>query len=316
MVVVPSIIRVGYRRIPSMGYRRLQANPSVSDRESIPPCPYLERVASWSNSSPLPGRSCTASSSSSTRRSARWVASTSGASRICWPSALGGRSTSVEWIELGRRGKVPITPAPGYRWKETPRLNADVVAAAHDEDLESIVDRLERGYQDVMATIDALDDNELLEPRVFEWAGSYPISRWDLDQHRASVHHGAHLHPTRAAGKPAVVAGRTLSPGRRPALTVTCPAIRSPRSTSADDAGAREPLQKQIRHLAGKLSHVDRFVQRLEPAVCPDQHAEQAQHIDAELLLSAVRGEGRAECRAPSRCTRAVARRPLFRPRR
>jgi len=26
--------------------------------------------------------------------------------------------------------------------------------------------------------IDALDDNELLEPRVFEWAGSYPIARW------------------------------------------------------------------------------------------------------------------------------------------
>ena len=84
----------------------------------------------------------------------------------------------VEWIEAGRRGEVPVTPAPGYRWKETPRLNADVVAAARAETLESLIDRLDHGYGRVMAMIDALDDNELLEPRVFEWAGSYPIARW------------------------------------------------------------------------------------------------------------------------------------------
>ena len=84
----------------------------------------------------------------------------------------------VEWIETGRRGEVPVTPAPGYRWKETPRLNADIVAAARAATLESLIGRLEHGYGRVMATIDALDDNELLEPRVFEWAGSYPISRW------------------------------------------------------------------------------------------------------------------------------------------
>ncbi len=92
--------------------------------------------------------------------------------RVWWTEHL------VEWIEAGRRGEVPVTPAPGYRWKETPRLNADVVDAARDDTLAGLVDRLERGYDRVMATIDELDDAELLEPRIFEWAGSYPISRW------------------------------------------------------------------------------------------------------------------------------------------
>jgi hypothetical protein len=30
----------------------------------------------------------------------------------------------------------------------------------------------------VLATIDGLDDTQLLEVGVFEWAGRYPISRW------------------------------------------------------------------------------------------------------------------------------------------
>ena len=84
----------------------------------------------------------------------------------------------VEWIEAGMRGEVPVTPAPGYRWKETPRLNADVVAAAREETLLHTIDRLENGYTRVMATIDALDDTSLLQPGVYEWAGSYPICRW------------------------------------------------------------------------------------------------------------------------------------------
>ena len=84
----------------------------------------------------------------------------------------------VEWIDAGRRGEVPETPAPGYRWKETPRLNADVVAAARDESLERTLARLDRGFTRVMATIDALDDEELCKVGVFEWAGNYPVCRW------------------------------------------------------------------------------------------------------------------------------------------
>ena len=84
----------------------------------------------------------------------------------------------IDWIEAGRRGETPITPAEGYRWNETPRLNADVVKAARRESYRSVRARLERGFERVIRTIDALDDTELLGIGVFAWAGKYAISRW------------------------------------------------------------------------------------------------------------------------------------------
>jgi hypothetical protein len=84
----------------------------------------------------------------------------------------------VGWIDAGRRGETPVTPAPGYRWKETPRLNAAIVRAARRESYRSVRARLEAGYARVMDTIDALDDRELLEVGVYPWSGRYPISRW------------------------------------------------------------------------------------------------------------------------------------------
>jgi len=84
----------------------------------------------------------------------------------------------VKWIEAGRRGERPVTPAPGYRWRETPSLNASIVRAARREAYESVRMRLERGFSRVIETIGELDDRELLRVGAYEWAGSYPIRRW------------------------------------------------------------------------------------------------------------------------------------------
>lgn len=84
----------------------------------------------------------------------------------------------IDWVEAGRRGEVPTTPAPGYRWNQTPKLNAMVVSESRSISYRSIRARLERGYQRVLDTIDSLDDTELLEVGIFPWAGKYPVSRW------------------------------------------------------------------------------------------------------------------------------------------
>ena len=84
----------------------------------------------------------------------------------------------VDWIEAGKRGEYPVTPAPGYRWRETPRLNTEIVTNCQDESYVSICERLYKGYDHVISTIDSLDDHELLDVGVFNWAGNYPLSRW------------------------------------------------------------------------------------------------------------------------------------------
>jgi len=91
--------------------------------------------------------------------------------RVWWTESV------IDWIEAGRRGEIPVTPAEGYPWNETPRLNADVVKAARREPFRAVRARLERGVERVMRTIDSLDDRELLEVGVFAWAGKYPIAR-------------------------------------------------------------------------------------------------------------------------------------------
>jgi len=84
----------------------------------------------------------------------------------------------IDWVEAGKWGEYPVTPAQGYRWKETPRLNADVVRKCQAESYESIYARLLQSYERVLPVINSLDDEGLLDVGVFEWAGNYPISRW------------------------------------------------------------------------------------------------------------------------------------------
>ncbi len=84
----------------------------------------------------------------------------------------------IDWIEAGRRGEHPVTPAAGYRWSETPRLNRSIVNRARRESYQEIRARMEAGFERVMDTIESLDDRELLDVGIYSWAGKYPISRW------------------------------------------------------------------------------------------------------------------------------------------
>ena len=86
-----------------------------------------------------------------------WNAKELLAVRAWWTEAV------IEWVRLGRKGKTPITPAEGYRWNETPRLNSDIARSAKRMSFKSIVKRLDDGFAELMLLIDSLDDRELLE---------------------------------------------------------------------------------------------------------------------------------------------------------
>lgn len=92
--------------------------------------------------------------------------------RAWWTEAV------VGWVEAGSRGEAPPLPAEGYGWNETPRLNADVVRRERRTSYRATRERLERGYAAVLATIDALDDDELEQVGAHAWAGRHPLVRW------------------------------------------------------------------------------------------------------------------------------------------
>lgn len=84
----------------------------------------------------------------------------------------------VDWVESGRRGERPDLPARGYKWNETPRLNAAIAESAAGQTIDEVRDRLKTAYERVLMTIDTLNDEELLAPGVYDWAGKWPLARW------------------------------------------------------------------------------------------------------------------------------------------
>lgn len=85
---------------------------------------------------------------------------------------------TTAWIEQGIRGETFELPAPGYKWTETPRLNADIIREAWRDSVPKLVARIRNAYESTRGIVDTLSDKELLEVGVYNWAGKWPISRW------------------------------------------------------------------------------------------------------------------------------------------
>lgn len=92
--------------------------------------------------------------------------------RLWWARAV------LSWTDAGLRGEVPTTPAEGYAWRETPRLNADIVAKVRGLRLEDVLSEIEATCCELSARIDELDDRALFAVGAFEWCGKWPLARW------------------------------------------------------------------------------------------------------------------------------------------
>lgn len=93
--------------------------------------------------------------------------------RTWWGNAV------AAWIDAGRRGEVPQTPAPGYAWKDTPRLNAGIIAGASKRrSWRRVRADLEESRNAVVDSLAQLSDAELEVAGQFAWAGRWPVLRW------------------------------------------------------------------------------------------------------------------------------------------
>jgi hypothetical protein len=101
-----------------------------------------------------------------------WTARDLLAVRAWWTHAV------ADWIEAGGRGETPVLPAEGYRWNETPRLNAELVRRARRESYRAVRALLASGVERVLAQIDELDDHALLDVCPESWTGRWPLARW------------------------------------------------------------------------------------------------------------------------------------------
>jgi hypothetical protein len=84
----------------------------------------------------------------------------------------------VGWYRAGQRGEIPETPAPGYTWRELPRLNREGFEQHKDETLETVLVRYEESYLEILELVEGMEEEEIFEAKYYEWTGDSSLLPW------------------------------------------------------------------------------------------------------------------------------------------
>jgi hypothetical protein len=84
----------------------------------------------------------------------------------------------LRWYREGLEGREPDMPAPGFKWNETPRLNREIWAKHKDRSWEDVRTEFDRTYQEIVALVENLSEEQLLEPGHFGWTGNKPLTTY------------------------------------------------------------------------------------------------------------------------------------------
>lgn len=82
------------------------------------------------------------------------------------------------WEEEGRAGGAPEMPAPGFTWRMTPELNADLYEESKYDTWDEVILGLDTSHREVCAVIGTYDDDELFEKRRYPWTGSTSVGSY------------------------------------------------------------------------------------------------------------------------------------------
>ncbi len=82
------------------------------------------------------------------------------------------------WFETGQRGQKADIPAPGYKWSELKRYNADLRASQKDMSWSDAKSRLEANHQSLLEMIDTLDDDALYGGPMQGGNNKWTTGRW------------------------------------------------------------------------------------------------------------------------------------------
>lgn len=80
------------------------------------------------------------------------------------------------WYKLGMEGKKPQMPAPGYSWKDTPKLNQHIYEKYKNSDLQSMISALKSTHNEVLHLAKKHTDTELFTKKKYAWTASTSMS--------------------------------------------------------------------------------------------------------------------------------------------
>jgi hypothetical protein len=71
----------------------------------------------------------------------------------------------LSWYRAGLRGEVPKTPDDNYNWRQLPDLNHEIYLKYKDLSLEEVRQNFQASFDEMMAMIDGMTEEELFTPQ-------------------------------------------------------------------------------------------------------------------------------------------------------
>jgi hypothetical protein len=84
----------------------------------------------------------------------------------------------ISWYKAGQDGNVPETPAPGYSWRELPKLNQVGYEQHRDDKLENVLAEYKRSHQEIVKLVEGMTEQEIFEVGYYQWTGESPLLVW------------------------------------------------------------------------------------------------------------------------------------------
>lgn len=78
----------------------------------------------------------------------------------------------LHWYRAGCEGKVPKTPDEQFNWRQLPALNHQIYLKYRDKDLADVLRDFATSFEETMAAIDAMTEEELFTPGFYAWTGN------------------------------------------------------------------------------------------------------------------------------------------------
>ncbi len=84
----------------------------------------------------------------------------------------------IGWYKAGLRGETPETPAPGLTWRELDKLNQRIFDQYRDEPLEEVRAKSSASYQEIVALLEGMSEEELFTPDRYRWLNGERLADW------------------------------------------------------------------------------------------------------------------------------------------
>jgi hypothetical protein len=78
----------------------------------------------------------------------------------------------IGWYKTGVRGEIPEVPAPGISWQNIDVLNQSIYEKYHRSSIEDIRRDFNESYKEILATIEAMSEEEMFAVGRYPWLGN------------------------------------------------------------------------------------------------------------------------------------------------